>query len=97
MQAHSHTGDHAEVSAAAAQRPEQIGFVSLVGDHCRSVVEHHLERDDVVEGESGDAVERSVSAAQRQSDDSDAAIGSCRRHQAERLARRDDVGRGRSA
>jgi hypothetical protein len=57
VQAHPHTGDHTEVSAAAAQRPEQIGLASLVDDRCRSVVQHHLERNDVVECESCDAVE----------------------------------------
>ena len=88
VQAHPHTGHHTEVSAAAAQRPEQIGLVSLVDDRCRSVVEHDLERNDVIECQSRDAVERSVPAGQRQTDDSDAAVGSGRRHQAEWLGRR---------
>jgi hypothetical protein len=71
--------------------------VPFVHDRRRSVVEHHLERHDVVESESCDAVERSVSAAQGQTDHSDAAVRSRRRHQAEWLRRCHDIGCGRPA
>ena len=77
VQSQAHAGDHAEVSATAAQRPVQ----SPASRRSSTIVvvpswSTDLEPRDVVECESGDAVERSVSTAERQPDDPDAAIGS---------------------
>ena len=42
VQAAAHGGHDAEVPAAAAQCPEELGFVGLVGEHDASIREHDL-------------------------------------------------------
>jgi hypothetical protein len=45
-------GHHAKVSAAAAQRPKQLGFVSVIGKNDASIGEDHLGIDEIVERET---------------------------------------------
>ena len=59
-------GDDAEVPAAAAQRPEQVGVRGLAGGHECAVGEHHIGGEEIVDGEAEAAGQVADAAAQRQ-------------------------------
>ena len=66
-------GDDAEVAAAAANRPEQIAILVGAGDDETSVGEHHIGRQQVVDGQAVLAREVAHAAAERQPADAGAA------------------------
>jgi hypothetical protein len=51
VQAATHRGHHAKVSAPATQRPKQLGLVSVVGQNTAFIGEDHLGFDEIVERE----------------------------------------------
>ena len=59
-------GHHAEVAAAASHRPEQIRVLVGVGGHEASVCQHHVDFEEVVDGETTLAGEVTDAAAERQ-------------------------------
>src|SRR6202042_2823454 len=75
-------GHDAEVAAAAAQRPEQIGMLSRAGVHLRAVGQHYIGPDQIVDREPEAARQVADAAAEREPADA---------------RRRDDPGRGDAA
>jgi hypothetical protein len=69
MQPELELGDHAEVAAAAAQRPVQVGMRMPAGPDHVARGRHHLERDDVVAGQPVLPGEPAHPAAERQATD----------------------------
>jgi hypothetical protein len=63
VQAELEFGDEAEVAAAAADAPEQVGVLTLAGAHDPPVGQHHLGRDEVVAGQAVLRRSPAVSAA----------------------------------
>jgi len=63
--------DNAEVSAASAERPEQVGVI--VSGRCdgASIGENNVGREEIVTTQSILAAERSFTAAKRESTDAD--------------------------
>ena len=61
--------DHAEVSAAAAQRPEQVAVLLCVGDHEPAVGQNHVGAQQIVDGQAELARQMSDAAAERQAAD----------------------------
>jgi hypothetical protein len=59
-------GDHAEVAAAAAYRPEQIGILLLAGTAYLAIRRHDLDRKHVVDTEPVPAAQPADAARQRQ-------------------------------
>ena len=66
VQPEREAGDHAEVAAAAAQPPQQLGLLVLIDLHYRSVGGDQLGDDQVVAGQSVGAGEPSHPAAEGQ-------------------------------
>src|SRR5208283_3997413 len=64
MQAEFEGGHYAEVSAAAADRPEQVAILARVGGYKPAVREHHVNREQVVDGEAVLAGEVADASAQ---------------------------------
>ena len=64
MQAEAEARDDAEVAATAAQRPEQIGVLGLVGGDDRAIGQHHLGFDQVVASQAVAARQPADAAAQ---------------------------------
>ncbi len=62
-------GDDAEVAAAAANRPEQIGVLLGIGGHEPAVGQHDVDLEDVVDGQAAAAGEMAEPAAERQAAD----------------------------
>ena len=52
MQPERERGDHAEVAAAAAHRPEQVGVLLGAGRDEAAVGQHHVGRQQVVDGQA---------------------------------------------
>ncbi len=73
VQSATHRGHHAKVSAPAAQRPKQLGFVSVIGKNDASIGEDHLGFDEIVEREPATANWRPITAAKRQTGHADGA------------------------
>ena len=67
MQTHFEFRHHAEISAAAAQRPKQIGILAPVGVHDRSIGRHQRKSFDVVARKPKHARQPAGSAAKHQS------------------------------
>ena len=63
--------DDAEIAAAAAQRPEQLGMVARVGDDDIALGGHHFGGEQRVDGEAVLAHHVADAAAQRQAADAD--------------------------
>jgi len=63
------TGDDAEIAAAAAERPEQVGVLFLARGDEAAVGEHNIGLDQIVDGEAVFARQIAVAAAQRQAGD----------------------------
>ena len=59
-------GDHPEVAAAAAQRPEQVGVLVGAGVHQRAVGEHHVGPDEAVDRQPEAACQMPETAAERE-------------------------------
>ena len=59
-------GDDAEVAAAAAQRPEQVGVLVGAGVHLRAVGQHHVGADQAVDREPEAARQVAEAAAERE-------------------------------
>lgn len=87
----AHRRDYAEITAAAAQRPEQVDIVLVIGGHDASVRQHHLRREHIVERKSETPDEGAVAAAERESRDADAGDGPRRHNQASGIGYRSDV------
>ena len=64
MQTVAHGGHDAEVSAAAAQCPEQLLFIVVIGDDDAPISEHDLRGEQIVERQAEAADQRPVAAAQ---------------------------------
>ncbi len=58
--------DHTEIAAASAYRPEQVLILLVVRGDGGSIGEHHVHRDQVVDGEPVLAREVPKAAAKRQ-------------------------------
>jgi hypothetical protein len=78
MQAHTHRGDHAEVAATAAQRPEQLWLVIRVGRDDSSIRQDNLGAEQVVQCKAEPPVERTVAAAECQAGHADTTDIACR-------------------
>jgi hypothetical protein len=79
MEADAQRGHDAEVAAAAAQRPEQVGLRVGTGCHAPPVRQHDFGAEQVVRSEAAGAAERAVAAAQGQAGHADgAAVAHCR-------------------
>ena len=79
MEADAQGGHDAEVAAAAAQRPQQIGLRVGAGGHAPPVRQHDFGAEQVVRSEAARAAERAVAAAQAQAGHADrAAVAHCR-------------------
>lgn len=73
VQPELHPGDHAEVPAAAAQRPEQVRVLLGVRAHHPAVREHDVRREQVVDGQPVRAGQVADAAAERDPRDADRA------------------------
>jgi hypothetical protein len=62
-------GDHAEVSASASERPEQVGVLLLGSGDKAAVGEHDVPLDQIVHSEAVLAAKIAMAAAQRESGD----------------------------
>ena len=51
MRLEQEAGDDAEIAAAAAQRPEQVGILGLAGGHEAAVGKHDVGLEEVVDGQ----------------------------------------------
>jgi hypothetical protein len=90
-QPHLDRGDDAEVAAAAAQRPEEVGVLARGRPHEAAVGEHHLDRRDGVGGQAVLAADPAEAAAERVAHDPDVRRRAERRHEAGALELRGDV------
>ena len=73
VEAELEAGDDAEVAAAAADRPEQVGVLGLAGDHDAAVGGDDLDRHERVDRQAVLADEPADAAAEGQAGDADAA------------------------
>ena len=90
--------DHAEVAAAAAQRPEQIGVLLLRCTNDARIGGHHLGGDQVVARQAGDGREPADAATEREPADAGVADEAARRCEPVLLRGRIDIGpRGAAA
>jgi hypothetical protein len=64
--------DDAEIAPSAAQRPIEVGMVVCRRDNHLTVGEHHLRRDEVVDGEADGAGKVTDSATQSETGDTGA-------------------------
>ena len=87
MQAVLERGDHAEVTAAAAERPEQVCVLSLRGAHDLPVRRHELHRHEAVDREAERALQVPDASAERQPADARVDEGPTCAGQPERLGR----------
>ena len=78
-------GDHAEIAAAAPERPEEVGVLALARTHEPAVCGDEVGRDEIVRGQAELAAGPAEAAAQRQPGDAGRRVDAGRRHQAERL------------
>ena len=97
MAAEGEGGDHAEVAAATAQRPEQIGVGLRAGGDEAAVGEHDVGGDQVVHGQAEAPGEVADAAAEGQAADTGGGDEAGRRGHAERAGRVVDVAPGASA
>ena len=81
MQAEGERGDHAEVSAATAQRPEQVGVLRFGRRHHAPVGQHDLGLQQVVDGQAVLAGQVAVAAAQGEPADAGGGDDAGRRRQ----------------
>ena len=89
-------GDDAEVAAAAANRPEQVGVLGLAGDQLAPVGGHDLDRDERIDREAVLADEPADAAAEGQPGDADRAGVAERRGQAMGGGRLGELDRGQA-
>ena len=87
-------GHDAEVAAAAAECPEQVGVLVGRGAQDPPVGGHDLGREEVVDGQTGPAAEPADPAAEREPADAGVADEAADRGQPVRLRRGVDVGPG---
>ena len=79
MEADAQRGHHAEVAAAAAQRPQQVGLRVGAGGHAPPVRQHDFGAEQVVRSEAARAAERAIATAQAQAGHADrTAVAHCR-------------------
>jgi hypothetical protein len=76
-------GDDAEVAAAAADRPEQVGVLPLAGPHALAVGQHQLGGEQVVDGEAAAAGQVAQAAAKGEAADAGGGDDPARGGQAE--------------
>jgi hypothetical protein len=69
VQPEGERGDHPEVAAAAAERPEQIWFLGGAGPHLAPIGQHDVRREQVVDGQAVRPRQVSESAAEGQATD----------------------------
>ena len=86
-------GDHAEVAAAAAQRPEQVRILLRAGGDEAAVGEHHVGLEQVVDGQPVLAGQVAGAAAEGQARDAGGRDDAERHRQAEGMRRVVDVAR----
>jgi hypothetical protein len=89
--------DDADVAAAAAQRPEQVGLLGLARAHEPAVGEHHVGRDQVVDRQAASAGEVAESPAEGDAADAGRGDDAARQREAERMGRVVDVAEQRAA
>ena len=97
MQAERERGDHAEVSAAAAQRPEQVGVLGFGRRHHAAVGQHELGLQQVVDGQAVLAGQVAVAAAEGEAADPGGGDDAGRRRQTVRVGRAVHLTPGRAA
>ncbi len=90
-------GDDAEVAAAAAQRPVEVGVLVGAGAHAAAVGEHDAGRDEVVDGHPVAAALVGDPAAEREAGDAGLRHHAAGRREAEGRRHAVDVGPGRAA
>jgi hypothetical protein len=83
--------------AAAAQRPEQLGFVGLVGDDDASISEHDLSGQQIVECQAAAADQWPVAAAQGEPGHADGAACAGRGRDVKRIRHCSHVGSARAS
>ena len=97
VQAGAQLRHDAEVPAASAQAPEQLGLVLRIGGDHSAVGQHDLGRQHVVDTEADQADQCPVPAAEGQPGEADRAHGAHRRGVPVRAHRVQDVADGRAA
>src|SRR5262249_18490794 len=83
MSAEHETGDDAEITAAAAQAPEEILVLCRIGRHEAPVREHHIGLEQVVDRQAILTRQVSRSTAQRETTDTGCRDDACWHRQAE--------------
>src|SRR5262249_31246923 len=63
MKAQARGRHHAEIAAAAAQRPEQVGILHWAGSDEPAVGEDNIDAEQIVDGEAKLPVQRAIAAA----------------------------------
>ena len=86
VQLEQEAGDDAEIAAAAAQRPEQVGVLLLAGGDEAAVGEHDIGLEQIVDGQAIFARQIAVPAAQRQAGDAGGGNDARRHGQPEGMA-----------
>jgi hypothetical protein len=97
VQAAAHGGHDAEVSAAAAQCPEQLRFIGLVGDDNASISEHDLCGQQIVERQAEASDQWPVAAAQGEPGHADGAARARHGRDAKRIRHGRHVGSARAS
>ena len=87
MQPVFESGHHAEVPAAAPERPEQIGVLVGADTDLAAVGEHDVGREQVVRGHAEGSLEPSKATTERETGNSSVADGPARRRKAVSLRR----------
>ena len=91
MKAELERGDHAEVAAAATQRPEQVGVLVLGRAQPLAVGRHDIDREEVVDRETVLAHQPADATAEREPGDAGVAHDSAGGRQTVRLRLAVDV------
>ena len=80
-------GHHAEIAAAAAKRPEEIGILRLVRGHEPTVGQHHVGLDQIIDGEPELAAQVARPSGKREPRDAGGRDDAERHSQSERVRR----------
>ena len=97
MQPEEERGDDAEVAAAAANRPEEVGVLVCAGRHEAAVGQHHVGFEQVVDRQTALAGQVAEAAAEGEAADAGGRDDAARRGQAEGVGGVVDVAPGAAA
>jgi len=97
VQPEDERGDHAEVAAAAPDRPEQVGVLLAAGAHALAAREHELGLEQVVDRQAELGRQVTEAAAERQAADAGGRDDAARSRQAVLVRRAVDLAPGAAA